>query len=152
MKPHCRRPRVSLRRLSDDDVRAVSWLHEALLDPDGDALVITRGGELVGALQHRVGEPQRGWLAFRSVAVQPQLRGLGVDSEAVRLVEDDALERGLAHRFWAAVRHDDGLAFYFWLRLGYRPAKPGEDFWPRGSGHGIICMLRVGGDQTARGR
>ena len=86
-------------------------------------------------------------LGFRFLAVEPRLRGLGLDSEAVRLVENDAAKRGLAHRFWACVRHEDGLAFYFWLRLGYRPARLDEFAWPEDGPSDIIVLIRTSEDR-----
>ena len=71
------------------------------------------------------------------------LSGQGYDTEAIRLLEGEALERGLAGRFCAPVRRDDGLGLYFWLRLGYRPALPGESPWPGGSPRDTMSMIRV---------
>lgn len=97
----------------------------------------------IGVMKYRVGVPDNGWMGFRFVAVEPRLRGLGLDSEAVRLVEGYAQERGLAHHFWAGVRHDNGLGLYFWLRLGYRPARVDEDLWGRHRPNDIITMIRM---------
>jgi predicted N-acetyltransferase YhbS len=104
---------------------------EKLLDHMNDAqrdvalglLAITFRGEdgAIGVMEYRVGGPQEGWLGFRFVAVEPRLRGLGLDSEAVRLTEDDALKQG----------------------LGRRPALPDEDSWRRHRPNAIIAMIRV---------
>ncbi len=143
--------RVALRRLSGDDLPAVgSWYgEEATVGPNGALLAITRGDDdaPVGVLGYRLGVPEEGWLAIDSVSVEPGLRGLGLDSEAVRLVEGDAVRRGLAHRFWAGVRRDDGLGLYFWLRLGYRPARSDEVPWPGGAPGDMMAMIRVGGGE-----
>jgi hypothetical protein len=85
---------------------------------------------------------ENGWLGFRFVVVEPRLRGLGLDSEAVRLMEDDALKQELGRRFWVEVHHDDGLGFYFWLRLGYHPACPDEVSWLRSARRDTIAMMR----------
>jgi hypothetical protein len=77
--------------------------------------------------------------------VEPRLRGLGLDSEAVRLMEDDALKRRMARRFRVGVHQNDGQAFYFWLRLGYRPARPGDGSWPGERPHDMIVMDLVHG-------
>ncbi len=142
--------RVVLRRLSEEDLRAAPWLDRASLDPNGDALAITSGGKLVDVMEYRVGVPDDGWLAFSLVAVERRLRGLGLDSEAVRVMEDDARKRGMARRFWASVHANDGLALYFWLRLGYRPARLDEVLWSGGRQHDIIVMIRVSQSRQAR--
>ncbi len=88
---------------------------------------MTRAGDdsPIGVLAYRAGASEAGWLSFEAVSVEPGLRGMGLESEAVRLVEGEALNWG-ACRFRATVPHGDGLGVYFWLRLGYRPeVKPG---------------------------
>ena len=75
--------------------------------------------------------------------MEQRLSGQGYDTEAVRLLEEEALGRGMASRFWAPVRLDDGLGLYFWLRLGYRPAAAGENPWPGERPRDIIAMIRV---------
>ncbi len=95
------------------------------------------------AMAYRLGYPERGWLSVETVAVEPRLSGQGYDAEAVRLLEGEALGRGLASRFWAPVRHDEGLGLYFWLRLGYRPAAAGENPWPGGAPRDTMAMIRV---------
>jgi ribosomal protein S18 acetylase RimI-like enzyme len=107
------------------------------------AVSLGEGDRPIGVVEYRVGVPEDGWLGFRSVAVEPGLRGLGLDSEAVRLVEDHALERGLASRFWAGVHHNDGLGFYFWVRLGYRPVRADEDLWPGSGADDTMFMIRM---------
>jgi predicted N-acetyltransferase YhbS len=143
MRPRARRPRVALRPLAEDDLQAATWLDQATLDPDSDSTAINRDGNLVGVMEYRVGVPDEGWLGFAFVTVEPGLRGLGLDSEAVRLVEDDALRRGVASRFWTRVPYSDGLGLYFWLRLGYRPVRPDEGGWPMERGDDTIVMTRV---------
>ncbi len=137
--------------MTEDDVEAIAdWYEGAeelrgrLEDAHCGVLVITRceDDSAIGVVEYRLGVPEGGWLSFDFVAVEPGLRGLGLDSEAVSLVEGDALERGLARRFWAGVDHDDGLGLYFWLRLGYRVARPGESPWPGSPPRDIICMIR----------
>ena len=96
----------------------------------------------IGVLEYRVGYPAEGWLCVGFVAVEPPLRGLGFGSEAVRLLEEEALRRGLARRFCAEVPLGNGTGLYFWLRLGYRPVGPGEDHWPGRRPRGIIGMMR----------
>ncbi len=137
--------RVALRPLKEGDRETVARrLEETLLDGDDGLLAITsrEGGSIYGVLAYRLGHPERGWLSVEAVAVEPGLSGQGYDTEAVRLLEGEVLERGQASRICAPVRHDDGLGLYFWLRLGYRPARPDEDPWPGECPSGIICMIR----------
>ncbi len=138
--------RLALRPLEEGDREAVmSWLKEMPVDADDSLLAITsrEGDSIYGVLAYRLGYPEEGWLSVETVAVEAGLSGRGYDAEAVRLLEGEALERGLASRFWAPVRHDDGLGLYFWLRLGYRPALPDENPWPGGSGSDMIAMIRM---------
>ncbi len=120
---------MALRALEEGDREAMAqWLEETPVDADDSLLAITsrEGGSIYGVLAYRLGYPERGWLSVEAVAVEPGLSGQGYDTEAVRLLEEEALERGLAGRFWAGVRQGDGLGLYFWLRLGYRPEWAGE--------------------------
>ncbi len=138
--------RLALRPLKEEDREALSRrLEETLIDADDSLLAITsrEGGSIYGVLAYRLGYPERGWLSVEVIAVEPGLSGQGYDTEAVRLLEGEVLERGLAGRFWAPVRHDDGLGLYFWLRLGYRPAAAGENPWPGGAPRDMMSMIRV---------
>lgn len=134
--------RVALRPLEEGDREAMARrLEGTLIDADDSLLAITsrEGDSIYGVLAYRLGYPERGWLSVEAVAVEPGLSGRGYDTEAVRLLE----ERGLASRFWVGVRHDEGLGLYFWLRLGYRPALPGESPWPGGAPRDMMAMMRV---------
>ncbi len=138
--------RVALRPLKEGDREAMARrLEETLIDADDSLLAITsrEGDRIYGVLAYRLGYPARSWLSVEAVAVEPGLSGQGYDSEAVRLLEEEALERGLASRFWVEVRHDNGLGLYFWLRLGYRPAAAGEIAWPGGAPRDMMAMVRV---------
>ena len=137
---------MALRPLKEGDREAVArQLKEAFIDADDSLLAITsrEGGSIYGVLAYRLGYPERGWLSVEAVAVESGLSGQGYDTEAVRLLEGEVLERGLAGWFCAPVRHDDGLGLYFWLRLGYRPAAPGENPWPGGAPRDMMSMIRV---------
>ncbi len=143
--------RVALRPLKEGDREAVARrLEETLIDADGSLLAITsrEGGSTYGVLAYRLGYPERGWLSVEAVAVEPGLSGQGYDAEAVRLLEGEALERGLASRFCAPVRHGDGLGLYFWLRLGYRPAAAGENPCPGGAPRDMMSMVRIVGKSS----
>ncbi len=138
--------RVALRPLEEGDREAMGRrLKETQVDADDSLLAITsrEGDSVYGALAYRLGYPEDGWLSVEGVAVAPGLSGQGYDAEAVRLLEGESLEQGLASRFWAPVRHDDGLGLYFWLRLGYRPAAVGENPWPGGAPRDMMSMVRV---------
>ncbi len=137
---------MALRPLEEGDREAVARrLEETPVGADDSLLAITsrEGGSTYGVLAYRLDQPEEGSLSFDLVAVEPGLRGLGFDTEAVRLLEGEALEWGLASRFWAPVRHDDGLGLYFWLRLGYRPAAAGENPWSGGAPRDMMAMVRV---------
>ncbi len=138
--------RAALRPLKEGDREAVArWLEERLIDAADSLLAITsrEGDSIYGVLAYQLGYPERGWLSVEAVAVEPWLSGQGYDTEAVRLVEGEVLEWGLASRFCASVRHDDGLGLYFWLRLGDRPAAAGENPWPGGAPRDMMSMIRV---------
>jgi RimJ/RimL family protein N-acetyltransferase len=140
-----------MRPLSPADVAAVeAWWPEAgatagldveldALMREAEALVIARAGEdePVGLVAYT--RPARGWLEFRFVALAAGHRGWGYGSEAVRIVE----EYGLASRFAADVSAANGLSLYFWLRMGYRPARPGEVPWRKDNAPGVMTMLRL---------
>ena len=147
--------RVVLRPLTEDDLHVVTpWyeglqgyrrrLEEVRAHSSRGLLAITRRDDdaPIGVLEYRVGYPAEGWLCVGFVAVEPPLRGLGFGSEAVRLLEEEALRRGRARRFCAEVPRGNGTGLYFWLRLGYRPVGPGEDHWPGRRPRGIIGMMR----------
>jgi GNAT superfamily N-acetyltransferase len=87
-------------------------------------------------MDYRADDPARGWLSVGFIALAAAQRGWGYGSEAVRLVEAEAK----AARFRADVDAGNGLALYFWLRLGYRPARPEEV--PGKPPRGIITMVR----------
>ena len=121
------------------DREALAGWHE-LADAEGGAqvLVITRAGEdePLGVVEYRV-DGRRKALLVEYVGVSPSLRGFGLGSEAVRVVEAGAFERGKARRLEAEVGPEEGLALYFWLRLGCRPS-----LWPSESGKGKIVLTR----------
>ena len=129
--------RVALRPFGGDDMASVEPWHgdAARAGSGGGCLAVILPGDeaTIGLVDFRIGHPEEGWLAIDFVGVAPQLRGRGYGSEAVRLLEEEILRRGLARRFGAEVKLDEGLCIYFWLRLGYRP-QPGED---------IIAMVRT---------
>jgi len=108
--------RVSLRPLAPDEESILRrWCPRAR----GTIMALDMGGELVGA----VGYLARDAACEMTLAVvAPRWRGLGLGSEGVRALEEALAGRGV-RRFRAHVPLEAGLAFYFWLRLGYRPLK-----------------------------
>jgi len=110
-----------------------------MTDDGSEALVIARVDDPVpiGLLIYR--QRVDGWLEFRFLALAKGLRGWGYGSEAVTLIE----ESGRAQRFAAEVYAGNGLGLFFWLRMGYRPAVPGELPWrERGRGDKIAMVRR----------
>jgi RimJ/RimL family protein N-acetyltransferase len=143
-----------LRPLTEDDLAAVKpWYEEAvaaaMVRPDADAqrLAIVRGsdGAVMGLLDYRANEPGRGWLTVGFAAVARGQRGWGYGSEAVRLLEAEAARKWEAQRFRVTVDARNGLGLYFWLRLGYRPARPDEVSWAGGAQSGMMPMMRTPG-------
>lgn len=104
-----------------------------LRSPDGPCTV--------GALSARLiqGDLVWGWLA-----IAPAWRARGLAAAAAALVERAAVRAGAA-RARVRVSAANGVALYFWLRLGYRPLSaalasvvPGSD----GDAHEGTWMLR----------
>jgi GNAT superfamily N-acetyltransferase len=161
--PHdaLRGPRVRLRQLGSGDIVSLApWcrdsndlrrhLEEAGAEPDVGLLARIRPGDerTIGILAYKVGDPGDGWLGFDCVAVEPGARGLRLESQAVRLVEESAKAWGLARRFWAGVKRKDGPGLYFWLRLGYRVAQAQEKAWLVHSARRMMAMVRTPGGGT----
>ena len=144
--------RVHLREVTDDDLaliepwypEAASAVHGGAVEPpardlqrrleearaSGGALcAIVPAGEdaPAGLLDYRRGYPAGGWLTVGFVAMAARRRGWGYGSEAVRLLEGEALKRRWARNFRADVCYRNGLGLYFWLRLGYRPVAENTD-------------------------
>jgi GNAT superfamily N-acetyltransferase len=94
-----------------------------------------------GVLTYRVDFPAAGWLTIDSLSLSPAHRGRGYGSEAVRAVEEFAAERGLTHVL-AEIDAGEGLGFYFWLRLGFRPARLTEIFWRDPNRDGTVAVIR----------
>ena len=136
--------RVALRPLSETDREALGPLLDRL--PDGGATVFAivrrEDGETVGALAHR---RSGGWLVVEGVALTDAARTAGYGADAVRLLERQAGEGGAVRRFGLAVPKSEGLALYAALRLGYRPARPGDIRWRGGPRGDIIAMVRTPG-------
>ena len=134
--------RVALRPLSKDDATMSAGRCPGLVRGRAGALsyaiVRSADGAVIGEVKCGANSPAHGWLTVRCIEVGERWRGWGYGSEAVRLLEAEAT----AVRFRADVDAGNGLALYFWLRLGYRPARPDEV--PGRPERGIISMVRVG--------
>ena len=132
--------RIELRPTTDADREALAGLLDGPGGGELAAIVRRADGKPVGVLAYRL---EYSWLVIAAVALEPAERGRGYGSEAVRLLEEDAVKRGLARRYGFAVPKDDGLALYFALRLGYRPRAAVERLWHGGTGSDIIAMVRT---------
>ena len=86
--------------------------------------IIDGSGEEIGFVEYRVSE---GWLEVRWVELTVEHRRAGLGVEAVRLLEVEAERRLGVRGLRAEVPVENGLALYFWLRLGYRPATRGVE-------------------------
>ena len=60
---------------------------------------------------------------IRALAIRRALRNLGYGGEVVEQLEAAVPRR----RWYAVVPRGNGLAVYFWLRIGYRPVRLDED-------------------------
>lgn len=137
--------RVTLRPLTEDDATMSAGRGSSLDRGRAGALpyevVREADGAVIGRMHYRADDPV-GWLSIGCIAVAEGERGWGYGSEAMRLLEAEAAQKWEAQRFRANVDARNGLGLYFWLRLGYRPATPGEV--PGGASRGIITMVRTG--------
>ncbi|MEO8457028.1 MAG: GNAT family N-acetyltransferase, partial [Chloroflexota bacterium] len=96
----------------------------------------------IGLLEYNVHSPAANWLRTDFIAMVEERRGFGYGSEAVRALEEWAERKQRITSFLAEIEPRNGLALYFWLRLGYRPAHAGEVFWRAPDEGGIIAMIR----------
>lgn len=99
--------------------------------------------EPMGLVEYRVHEPAEGRLSVTFIALKNGRRGFGYGSEAVRALEAWAEKSHKVTSFLSEINPRNGLALYFWLRLGYRPAHAGEVFWRAPDERGIIAMIRA---------
>jgi hypothetical protein len=151
--------RITLRRAKKSDLPLIErWYEEAAQVADGGSIpegdpdlrgrfdagglwVITKPGSPapIGVLDEAPNWPDTGWTTIEFIALAVGQRGWGYGSEAVREIE----EKHRQTRFLAQIDPRNGLALYFWLRLGYRPAHSGEIFWRAPEEGGIIAMIRL---------
>lgn len=148
------RTRVSLRAVGHDDWSAIAaWYNEAAAAAyEERAIEELRGDDLFAVIRPEEGAPiglleyrrEGEWVSIPFIALAKAYRGWGYGSEAIRLLEDWAVREGRAKRFGADVDVRNGLGLYFWLRLGYRPATPGEFNWQRDGTQDKMPMIRLG--------
>ena len=122
-------------------------MEAAAADPDAGLQAIVRqsDGTVIGLLDYRVNSAAAAWLSVGFIAVAAGQRGWGYGSEAVWLMEAEAVRKWEAQRFRANVDARNGLGLYFWLRLGYRPTSPDDASWAGGAQSGIMPMMRIPG-------
>ena len=72
-------------------------------------------------------------IVIRGLAIRRDRRDLGYGAEAVERLEVSRPAR----RFSAAIPRSNGLAVYFWLRVGFRPIREDED---RERSHDQDCL------------
>jgi GNAT superfamily N-acetyltransferase len=151
--------RITLRRAKKRDLPLIEpWYEEAARTADGGSIpegdpdlggrfdanglwVITKPRDPlpIGVLDEVPDWPAKGWATIEFIALAAGQRGWGYGSEAVREFEEK--HRRSSHL--AQIDPRNGLALYFWLRLGYRPAHSGEVFWRAPDEGGIIAMIRL---------
>lgn len=138
--------RVRLRTEREADAELVDALKGALpaCADMTERLIVERilDKDVVGFVEFSRGEPEKGWATFGPIVMAEGERGWGYGSEAVRLIEDDLAASENTTAFRAQLSKSMGLAFYFWLRQGYYPPKPGEVFWPADSEGDMIWVVR----------
>jgi hypothetical protein len=68
-------------------------------------------------------EESQSEIVIRGLTIRRDRRNLGYGAEAVERLEASHPDQ----RFAAAIPRYNGLAIYFWLRVGYRPVRRDED-------------------------
>ncbi len=163
-------PRASIAAFADSpSEQEADWLEEAaqaiagraqpcrLQDRlrDGDhAWWILGDGNRVGALSGRIArldqESQPLALVWTWLAVEARWRAYGYGGAAVPLLEDAARAAGATVAL-APLPPDNGVALYFWLRLGYTPLRSitlSAGDWPSGVSVDALWMQRSLPTQT----
>jgi len=112
--------RVSLRPLFPHENAQVAAWCPGYNGPADELMAVLTAEGLAGAIGYRLVEPAPGWCTLSLAVVAPERRGFGLGSEAVRALEERLTAAGV-RCFRALVPESLGLAFYFWLRLGYKP-------------------------------
>ncbi|MCY3558866.1 MAG: hypothetical protein OXH13_09495 [Chloroflexi bacterium] len=116
---------------------------------DGDqGWWIVADDEQVGALCARLGSsaatPESRAVIWTWLAVEARWRAYGYGGAAVPLLEHAARSAGATVAL-APLPPDNGVALYFWLRLGYIPLRSVDvsaDDWPSGVARDALWMQR----------
>ena len=163
--------RASIRRFEGDVVDA-EWLEEAAqaiagraapchlqdrLDDGDQGWWVLGDGQIVGALSGKLVElneaPLTRGLIWTWLAVDARWRAHGYGGASVPLLEQAAQRVGATVAL-APLPPDNGVALYFWLRLGYTPQRSvavHSADWPRGAPRDALWMRRqLGSTQTDR--
>lgn len=118
------------------------------LDDGDQGWWIIGDGEVVGALCGKVARlssaPGIQALIWTWLAVDAGWRAYGYGGASVPLLEQAGRDVG-ATLALAPLPHDNGVALYFWLRLGYTPLRSvavASDDWPRGVASDALWMQR----------
>lgn len=134
--------RVRLRPLRAGDATLIEPLRaEARRSGGGgDTLVITRTGEdsPIGVLDYRIDDPAGRSATIVWVALAEEARRWGLGVDAVLQFEEAAVRRWRVRGFRTRVDARQGLALYFWLRLGYHPLGSELDE----QGNNVMVMAR----------
>ena len=149
----------------DDSIATVEWLEEAAQAiagrsapcrigdrlADGDqAWSIMAEDSPVGALCARLGStaqaarPRPNAVIWTWLAIEARWRAYGYGGAAVPLLEDAARAAGATVAL-TPLPPDNGVALYFWLRLGYTPLRSvavHADDWPNGVARDALWMQR----------
>lgn len=130
-----------LRPLREADIAALSWLPTVARDigcdrwaSEDDLLGAISASNVLAVVEHSplgllaydTGTPHKNAARIRFLAVEPARRRLGVGSRAALALE--VRLRSSTKDIYVTVPARLGLAFYFWLRLGYRPLTQKD--WP----------------------
>lgn len=118
----------------EDERKAKAWLRNA----DGSALTILQDEKVLGII---VCCPGGGCVSIDFIAIEQGERQRGLGGEAVFAFEEIARHKNWGQKFKAFVHADNGLGVYFWLRVGYRPARA-DDLVDLTSGEPGTWMVR----------
>jgi GNAT superfamily N-acetyltransferase len=154
--------RASIRRVEGDVVDA-TWLEEAAqaiagraapcrlqdrLDDGDQGWWISGDGQLVGALSGKLAptefQGESLALVWTWLAIDARWRAFGYGGASVPLLEQAAQRLGATIAF-APLPPDNGVAMYFWLRLGYTPLRSvslDSSDWPSGVAPDALWMQR----------
>ena len=154
--------RATIRRF-EPPAAAAEWMEEAAqaiagraapcrlqdrLDDGDQGWWIVGDGEVVGALSGKLA-PLNGMSEFRVLiwtwlAIDARWRAYGYGGASVPLLEQAASQAGATVAL-TPLPPDNGVALYFWLRLGYAPLRsPPLDWadWPAGVASDALWMQR----------